>query len=69
MSGVGATTEYLLAAERFGLDLDDLERIVVNGMKSAFIHYGERCDVIHGAIRPGFAALRGADEPEGTARR
>ena len=58
MSGVSATDEYWLAAERFGIDFDDLEKLVVNGMKSAFVPYDRRCDVIFNVIKPRFEILR-----------
>ncbi len=36
MSGITLTDEYRTAAEIFGLTLNDLERISINAMKSAF---------------------------------
>jgi len=59
MSATSMTDEYLLAAEHFGLELSDLEKLSINGMKSAFAPYGERCRVIFDRIKPGFALLRG----------
>ena len=58
MSATTMTDEYMLAVEHYGLDLDDLEKLTINGMKSAFIHYDERCDLIFGKIKPAFDALR-----------
>lgn len=62
MSGVGATEEHLLAIRTFGLTLADLERLVLNGMKSAFAPFKRRCDLIHGIILPAFEALRSAGD-------
>ena len=42
----------------FGCDLDDLETLSINGMKSAFAHYPVRCDYIYDRIKSGYAALR-----------
>jgi len=58
MSGVTSTSEHLLAVEQFGCNLDDLERLAMNGMKSAFIPYKKRCDIIYKKIRPGFKSAR-----------
>ncbi len=58
MSRTSMTDEYLLAVEHFGLTLDQLEKIAINGMKSAFAHYDERIRVIFERIKPGYARLR-----------
>ncbi|MCE9593419.1 MAG: adenosine deaminase [Planctomycetes bacterium] len=58
MSRTTMTDEYLLAVERFGCTLADLEKISINGMKSAFAHYDSRVKTIFERIKPGFAALR-----------
>ena len=58
MSGVTATDENMLACRTFGCTLDDLERLALNGMKSAFINYKRRCQLIFDVIKPGFNALR-----------
>jgi adenosine deaminase len=58
MSNTTMTREFEAAAETFGLGLDDFEKITINAMKSAFLPYGQRCDVIYGAIKPGYAKIR-----------
>lgn len=58
MSDTTATKEYKLAADSFGLSLDDLEKITINAMKSAFIPYRKRCDLIYNVIKPGYGRLR-----------
>jgi adenosine deaminase len=55
MSDITLTDEYLTAARVFGLDLDDLEKITINAMKSAFIPYKQRIALIFDVIKPGFA--------------
>ena len=58
MSDTSMTKEFLAAAETFGLTLDDFEKITINAMKSAFLPYGARCDLIYKTIKPGYARLR-----------
>lgn len=58
MSDTSMTREYELAARHYGLGMDELEKLTINGMKSAFAHYSERCRIIFERIKPGFAALR-----------
>jgi adenosine deaminase len=63
MSNTSMSKEFLAAAETFSLTLDDFEKITINAMKSAFLPYGARCDLIYKTIKPGYARLR-----EGTGR-
>jgi adenosine deaminase len=58
MSATTQSDELHLAAREFALGLADLEKLVINGMKSAFIHYDARCRVIYEVIKPGFEAIR-----------
>jgi adenosine deaminase len=58
MSNTTMTREFEAAYEAFGLTLDDFEKITVNAMKSAFLPYGQRCDVIYKTIKPGYARIR-----------
>ncbi|MEK6649733.1 MAG: adenosine deaminase [Bacteroidota bacterium] len=58
MSGITLTDEYRTAARTFGLSLDDLEKLTLNGMKSAFLPYRERLEVIYDRIKPGYARVR-----------
>src|ERR1700733_13830736 len=60
MSATSMTQEFEAASQAFGLTLDDFERITINSMKSAFLPYDERCDVIYKAIKPGYARIRQA---------
>jgi adenosine deaminase len=53
MSGITLTDEYRLAAETFGLELTDLERITINAMKSAFLPYKQRVAFIYDVLKPG----------------
>ena len=60
MSGITLTDEYHTAATHFGLSLNDLEKLTINAMKSAFIPYKERIKLIYDVLKPGFAAARQA---------
>jgi adenosine deaminase len=58
MSNTTMTNEFLLAIKFFGLKLDDLEKITINSMKSAFIHHDERLNYIYKIIKPGYQKAR-----------
>ena len=58
MSNITLTDEYQTAAEVFNLDIDDLEKLSINAMKSAFMPYKRRIPFIYNVIKPGFAAAR-----------
>jgi adenosine deaminase len=58
MSNITLTDEYQTAAEAFDFTLDDLEKLTINAMKSAFMPYKRRIPYIYNVIKPGFAAAR-----------
>lgn len=58
MSDTTLTKEYLTAANIFGITLDDIERLNINAMKSAFIPYEERIKIIYDIIKPGYQKIR-----------
>ncbi len=58
MSNTTLTQEYAVAQSVFGLGSRDLEKITINAMKSAFIGFDERIEIIYDAIKPGFQRLR-----------
>ena len=58
MSDTTMTKEFLTAIEHFGLNLEDVEKITINSMKSAFIPYNERIDYIYKVIKPGYQKIR-----------
>jgi adenosine deaminase len=58
MSGITLTDEYQAAAETFGLNLDALEKLTLNAMKSAFIPYKKRIALIYDVIKPGYVKAR-----------
>jgi adenosine deaminase len=57
MSDTTMTREFEVAAETFGLTLDDFEKLTINAMKSAFIPYNQRRDIIYNVIKPGYARI------------
>jgi len=58
MSNTSMTNEFEAAREAFGLSLEDFEKITINAMKSAFLPYAQRCQVIYSVIKPGYAKVR-----------
>lgn len=58
MSNTTLTNEFVLAIKHFNLTLEDVEKITLNSMKSAFIHYDERLQYIYNIIKPGFQKIR-----------
>jgi adenosine deaminase len=60
MSDTSMTKEFEAAVDTFGLTLEDFEKITINAMKSAFLPYDKRCDLIYSVIKPGYAKVRAA---------
>jgi adenosine deaminase len=58
MSDTSMSKEFAAAATTFGLTMADFEKITINAMKSAFLPYGQRCDLIYNVIKPGYASIR-----------
>ena len=59
MSGVTLSEELRRLSATLRLGLDDVERLSINAMKSAFLGYDERVAIIYDRIKPGYARLRG----------
>ncbi|HEY9189092.1 MAG TPA: adenosine deaminase [Ignavibacteria bacterium] len=58
MSNTTLSNEFKLASLAFNLTFEDLEKLTINAMKSAFIDYQRRINVIYNIIKPGFNHLR-----------
>jgi adenosine deaminase len=58
MSDTNMTKEFLTAIQYFNLNLEDVEKITINSMKSAFIPYKERLNYIYKIIKPGFQKMK-----------
>jgi len=61
MSAVKLSDEFIRLREAFGYDLDDMEWLTVNAMKSAFWPFEERLKIINEVIKPGYASLKRAE--------
>ncbi|WP_072687249.1 adenosine deaminase [Rhodococcus marinonascens] len=59
MSDTSMSREMLRLVETFGYGWTDLERYTINAMKSAFIPFDQRLQLIDEVIKPGFAVLVG----------
>jgi adenosine deaminase len=59
MSGTSMSREMVLLAEAFGWGWNDLQWLTVNAMKSAFIPFDERLEIITEVIKPAYAKLVG----------
>jgi adenosine deaminase len=57
MSGTSMTAEMSKLVEAFGYGVDDLRWFTINAMKSAFLPFDERLEIIDGTIKPAYAVL------------
>ncbi|HEY2043588.1 MAG TPA: adenosine deaminase [Jatrophihabitans sp.] len=57
MSETSMTREMTLLHEAFGYGWSDLRWLTINAMKSAFIGFDERLDIINAQLKPGYEAL------------
>lgn len=58
MSNTTMSKEMELAAEHYKLELEDFEKLTINAMKSAFIHYEERLFIIYDIVKSRYASLK-----------
>jgi adenosine deaminase len=63
MSATTLSEEFAALTDEFGYGWDDLQWFTVNAMKSAFIGFDERLELINGVIKPGFAQLKWRSNP------
>jgi adenosine deaminase len=57
MSGTSMTGEMTKLVDAFGYDFEDLRWFTINAMKSAFLPFEERLELINGTIKPAYAVL------------
>lgn len=57
MSQTSMSHEMTEVVGAFKWDFADLQRVTINGMKSAFIPYPERLEIIEKIIKPGYTAI------------
>jgi adenosine deaminase len=41
----------MIAIEELGFDYKDIKNIIINGYKSAFVHYKERVNLLNSALK------------------
>ena len=58
MSDVTLSDEFVRLHEAFGIDLDEVEWLTTNALKSAFAPFDERLRLINEVVKPGYARLR-----------
>ncbi len=58
MSDTSMTKEFGIAVDQFGLNLKDLEKITINAMKSAFVNFDARIQIIYDVIKPGYEGVK-----------
>ena len=58
MSATSLSGEFTRLVEAFGYGWDDLQWFTINAMKSAFLPFDERLELINGVVKPGFAQLK-----------
>lgn len=58
MSNTTLTKEFLTAIDYFNINLNDVEKITINAMKSSFLNYKDRLEYIYNIIKPGFQKVR-----------
>lgn len=63
MSDTTMGKELSLAVKYFGLTFRDIEKLTINAMKSAFVHYDERVRIIYDVLKPQFAKIRDESDP------
>ncbi|NIH85535.1 adenosine deaminase [Amycolatopsis granulosa] len=57
MSGCTMSSEFAALAEAFGYGWADFQWFTINAMKSAFLDFDQRLDLINNVIKPGYAEL------------
>jgi adenosine deaminase len=60
MSGTSMSREMQLLVDEAGWTLEDLRWATINAMKSAFLPFDERLEIIEHVVKPGYAALGAA---------
>lgn len=58
MSATTMTKEFKIANQEFKLGLEDMEKLTINAMKSAFVPYNRRIKMIYDVIKPGYAKVK-----------
>lgn len=57
MSGTSMSHEMAQCVEHFGWNFADLQRVTINALKSAFIPFEERLEIIENIVKPRYAKV------------
>ena len=57
MSGTSMSHEMAQCVEHFGWNFADLQRVTINALKSAFIPFEERLEIIENIVKPRYATV------------
>jgi adenosine deaminase len=57
MSNTSMSHEMAQCVEHFDWNFADLQRVTINALKSAFIPFDERLEIIENVVKPGFARI------------
>ena len=57
MSGTSMSHEMAQCVEHFGWNFADLQRVTINALKSSFIPFDERLEIIENIVKPRFAQV------------
>jgi adenosine deaminase len=57
MSDCSMTSEMSALHGAFGWGLDQMSWLTINAMKSSFLHFDERLEIINSIIKPGYRKL------------
>lgn len=57
MSQTSMSNEMVLLVEAFNWNFQDVQRVTINALKSAFIPFEERLAIIEEVVKPGFAKI------------
>jgi adenosine deaminase len=63
MSHCSMTSEFMALHAEFGYGWDEFRWFTVNAMKSAFIGFDERLEIINNVLKPGYASVAGTPGP------
>lgn len=63
MSNTTLSKEIGIAVKYYNLTLRDIEKLTINAMKSAFINYDDRIQIIYDVLKPQFTKIREDSNP------
>ena len=57
MSATSMTQEVMQLVDEFGFNWADIQWLTINAMKSAFIPFDERLEIINKVVKPAYGPL------------